>query len=347
MEQTATDEILDLLGAYVASSALGVALELGLFWHLEKQPQGLETTDIAQLLEVPTNRCRYWLQSLVHLGLIEQPPHSDRFVPSSKARAAILDTYSQNTWALLAQEAREHFPVFLDLALHFHKPGSLWAVSGLTPPMYIAQMTADPERARRFTRMLFELHQPLADELANVLEMGHINRLMDLGGGSGVVSLALLRRFPSLTAVVVDIDNVCQAGREIAVENALEDRITYHAADFVVDELPPGFDMVLECDVAVYDEALFAKVRDALNSGGRFVIIDQLAPAKGVAPTPRLDWALQGSLVDSEFTYPTAEEILSKLDRAGFQTTTHYRLAVPGSKATRFTDDMIVIEARK
>ena len=49
--------------------------------------------------------------------------------------------------------------------------------------------------------------------------------------------------------------------------------------------------MVLECDVNVYSEALFRKVWAALNPEGRFVIVDQLAPERGVAPPSRLHWA--------------------------------------------------------
>jgi hypothetical protein len=48
-----------------------------------------------------------------------------------------------------------------------------------------------------------------------------------LGGGSGVVSLALLRQHPHLTSTAVGIENVCIAGREFAQENSLSDRITY------------------------------------------------------------------------------------------------------------------------
>jgi 16S rRNA G1207 methylase RsmC len=74
------------------------------------------------------------------------------------------------------------------------------------------------------------------------LDMTGVNRLLDLGGGSGVVSLALLRQHPHLTSTVVGIANGCSAGREIAQENSLSDRITYQAADFVHDELPGGYD---------------------------------------------------------------------------------------------------------
>ena len=52
--------------------------------------------------------------------------------------------------------------------------------------------------------------------------MRGVNRLLDLGGGSGVVSLALLCKRAELTAVVVDAASVCQVGRAIASENQLE-----------------------------------------------------------------------------------------------------------------------------
>lgn len=55
------------------------------------------------------------------------------------------------------------------------------------------------------------------------LDMTGVNRLLDLGGGSGVVSLALLRQHPHLTSTAVGIEDVCIAGREIAQENSLSE----------------------------------------------------------------------------------------------------------------------------
>ncbi len=194
--------------------------------------------------------------------------------------------------------------------------------------------------------MLHELHQPLAAELVARLDLGGVNSLMDLGGGSGVVSLAFLRRYPRLRATVVDITNVCDAGREIAAEYSLADRITYHAADFLRDELPSGFDMVLECDVNVYSVPLFRRVRDSLNSGGRFVVVDQLAPAEGVAPAARVHWALEGSLRDPSFQFPTAAMIRDQLHEAGFRNLSESSLPSAPSSCSRMSGGMVVIEAR-
>jgi len=341
MKPTSTDDVFDLIDACTTSAALGAAMELGLFWLLEEQPSSV--ADVAQALGIPTTRCQYWLQLLASVGLVEQVPQG--YAPSPTARAAILDAYSHETWAFLAREARDRFPAVHNLALYIGEPGSTWAAQGLTPPDYFAQISENPERARRFTRMLYEIHLPLADMVAQSLDMSGVDRLMDLGGGSGAVSLALLRRYPQVTAVVVDIANVCAAGREIAAEHGLEERITYHVADFLRDELPCGFDMVLQCDVGAYSEAVLPKLQATLNPDGRLVIVDQFALPSGIAPPSWLYWAFLASLENPGFTLTTAAEIRSRLRQAGFEVLSERTL--PHREVWRWSSDWVVIEARR
>jgi len=341
MKPATSDEVLDLLDTSFTSAALGAALELGLFWLLEERPR--DADQIARALGIPTRRCAYWLHLLARTGLIEET--AEGFAPSHNARTAILKTYGRDTWALLAEEARQRLPGLADLSRHITEPGSAWAALGLTPPMYLTAMARDAEAARRFVRMLYELHGPRADQLARVLDLAGVSSLMDLGGGSGVMSMALVRRYPRLATVIVDLANVCAAARELVVENVLEDRISYHPADFLRDDLPSGFDLVLECDVNVYSEALFRKVRTALNPQGRFVIVDQLAPESGTAPPSRLHWAFQGSMIDPEFHFPTAAELQAQLKIAGFRNVSHRTLPPVHDEAERFTRGTVLIEA--
>jgi cyclopropane fatty-acyl-phospholipid synthase-like methyltransferase len=206
-------------------------------------------------------------------------------------------------------------------------------------------MNDDPVRASQFTRMLFEIQQIKAESIANRLDMSEINSLMDLGGGSGILSMALLHRHAHLSATVVDIPNVCRVGLELAVQNSIEDRITFHAADFVQDRLPTGFDMVIECDVGIHSVELFSKIKESINLGGRYVIIDQFAPAKGMAPLSRISWALQGSLRDPAFSYPTAHDIVLKLNKAGYHSVTTLELPKIESAPSQFTADTYIIDS--
>jgi SAM-dependent methyltransferase len=333
MKPETKDDIWDLLKGHFATAALGAALERGLFWVLAKRP--MEPAEIGNELSIPENRCRNWLQLLGHMGLVEHT--QEGYVPSGTARSAILDAYSQELWAFLAQEERERLPILLDLPRHIGDPRSLWSVHGLTAPDYLEQIRNDPDRARRFTRMLYEFHQPLAESVAETLDMTGVDRLLDLGGGSGVVSLKLLKRYPDLFALVVDIPNVCAAGREIADETTERDRIEYVALDFVKDPLPSRFDMILACDSADYDEPLFRKIHPLLNPEGRFVIVDQLASEDSAAPRERVTWSFRSSLGDPEYPGPTTlKDIKELLIKTGFGSTA----------VTALDNDWYIIESR-
>jgi SAM-dependent methyltransferase len=342
VKPTTTEDVLELLDASYPSAALGAAMELGLFWLLDGHP--MDEAGVGEALGIPVNRCRHWLGLLASAGLLERV--ADGYASSSTARTAILDAHRQDTWALLAEEAREHLPELVDLAVHITHPGSVLEVLGLERPSYVSKMREDPVRARRFTRMLYDLHRPLADDLAEYLDMDGVRRFMDLGGGSGVVSLAVLDRHPGTTAVVVDVATVCEAGREIAAEAGLQDRVTYHPADFLEDDLPSDFDLVLECDVNVYDESLLRKVRTSLSPGGRFVIVDEFAPAEGAAPSSRVDWAFDRTLSDPDASYVTASEVRRLLEATGFRDPSEEALPSASEGAGRFGSDLTVLTAR-
>ena len=341
MKPQTTDEVFDLMDSYVTAAALGAAMELGLFWLIDEQP--LETQAIAEALGIRFNRCRYWLQHLQTTGLIELGKGG--YSPTSVARKIILNAYSQATWTFLAREGRERFPAMLDLAKHMCEPGSTWEAQGLTPPNYIDQMVENPERAEQFTRMLHELHQPLANKIAETLDLSEAKRLLDLGGGSGVVSLALLRQNPNLTSVIVDIPNVCVVGRKIAKENGMEARLTYLEANFLADELPSGFDVIMQCDVGEHDQVYLRKLWSILEPGGRLAIVDQFESEEGVVPKQYKYWAFPGSMSDPDYYVGTLADLTDGLKGAGFRILSEKPLSPGGD--IRWDEDWVLIEARK
>ncbi len=313
MKLSSYADVRDLLRAYLPSAALGAALELGLFWKLAEQPHRAET--IAQEMGISVNRCRYWLELLCQLGVLEE--RDQCFALSEAGRAAIVDARSRETWSLLAQFERENYLAGNNLAAHLQQPESVWQLQGVAQPDYVQQMVASPDRARRFTRMLYELHQPLAKEIGETLDMTRVHRLMDVGGGSGVVSLELLRRHPDLRVVVVDIPNVCAAGREIAKAQAMSERITYYPADILADELPSGFDMVLECDVALYEETLLRKLAGCLNPGGRFVIVGDIPEKGNTLGLAESIGDFKSALHDPDYVRLARDEVSENLGKAG------------------------------
>ena len=208
-------------------------------------------------------------------------------------------------------------------------------------------MQEDPSYSARFTRKLYEIHIPLAEQLTNMLDLRGVKTLLDLGGGSGVVSFALLRKQRELTSVVVDVASVCQTGREIASENGLDKRIAYLAADILHDDLPTGFDMVMLCDVGLFSELFFHRIHAVLNQKGRLIIVDKFAPGKTIAPPSRLGSAFLNSLASpaQSIDFTTKESVQPRLEQAGFRDFSI--TTVPHKDNLPWNIDWIMIEAHK
>lgn len=307
MGPRSASEVLDLLEGSLDAAALAAAMELGLFWLLDEAPR--DAPAIARELGIPPRRCALWLRCVERSGLVEPTPAG--YAPTSRARATVLATWSQPTWAFLAGEAMERQAALNDFTRRLLDP-----VPAPDETSYVTRMAADPDRARRFTRMLWEIHRPLAEDLAAALDLAGVRRVLDLGGGSGVVAMALARRSPALEVDVVDIPTVCEAGRAIVAEEGLGERVRHVALDLARDPLPAGADLAVECDVGLYDLDLFRRVGEALRPGGRFVIVGDL-PRAG-QPAFHLAWTTVALLRDPGYAPTTREQVVGLLEAAGF-----------------------------
>ena len=343
MKPETTEDILELMNGHIVSAILGTAMELGIFWLLAEKP--LSALELAQSLNIPLNRCYYWLQLLGRLGLLDAS--TDGYAPSIIARKSILDVQSHETWAFQAREDRDLSLYVRDLTSNIGKPISAWKASNLPPVDYFQQIENDPRYIAGFTRKLYQIHLSLAEEVANLLDLAGVKRLLDLGGGSGVVSLALLRKQRELSSVVVDAESVCQAGREIASENRLDKRITYLTADILKDDLPTGFDIVMLCDVGLFSETLFHRIHALLNQKGRLVIVDKFAPSQTGAPPSRLLAAFLTSLEapSQSVDYITVEVVQTRLRQAGFRDVS--TTSVPHKDNLPWNIDWTLLEAKK
>lgn len=314
MKLTSTADVDDLEVAYLSSAALNTAVELGLFWNLAQQPQ--TALQIAVALNIPIRRCRAWLDLLLDLGLLDKDNES--YAVSPLARAAILDGHSQATESFLAWHRRRYYGGGTDLTLYIHHLGSVWESQGQSTPDDYHFMTENPVWAEQFTRMLYEIHEPFAAQVAEIVEMNGAQRMADLGGGSGVMSFALLRRYPHLTSVVVDLESVCIVGREIAVANGLAERVTYFPADLLRDDLPSGFDLVMQCGLGIYSVEYLGKVRQVLNQDGRLLIIQHLAQPDG-STTIGATEIFRRTLVNGNYSLWTLADMQQMLTAAGFE----------------------------
>ncbi len=161
----------------------------------------------------------------------------------------------------------------------------------------------DTAFAEAFTAAMDCRGRVLAPALAAAVECSSTLRLLDVGGGSGVYSLALAERFPGLSATVLEAPPVDAIARRTIAAAGLEPRINVGSADMFTDPWPLGHDCHLFSNVLHdWDEpecrTLLAKSAAALPTGGRLLIHDMLLDDDKAGPL----WAAEYSVLLSTIT---------------------------------------------
>jgi len=135
------------------------------------------------------------------------------------------------------------------------------------------------DTARHFTLALAGRAKNVAPVLAARVPLDEARLLVDVGGGTGIYSIACLQQNPQLRAVVWDRPEVLKIAGEFASEFGVSDRLDLCSGDMFVDPVPSGADVMLLSNV-LHDwdvpecETLIRRCAAALPNGGRLLIHD-------------------------------------------------------------------------
>ena len=110
--------------------------------------------------------------------------------------------------------------------------------------------------ARRLTLALAGRAVNVAPVLAQRLPLPDARQLLDVGGGTGIYSIAWLQQHPRLRALVWDRPEVLKVAMEMAVTYGVADRLQCVPGDMFHDPVPPGSDAILAQPVSDTDVLL-------------------------------------------------------------------------------------------
>ncbi len=94
------------------------------------------------------------------------------------------------------------------------------------------------DSARRFTLALAGRAKNVAPHLAASGALDGARLLVDVGGGTGIYSIACLQRYPALRAIVWDRPEVLKVAAEMAAEYGVADRLECRPGDMFTDPVP-------------------------------------------------------------------------------------------------------------
>jgi SAM-dependent methyltransferase/predicted transcriptional regulator len=182
----------------------------------------------------------------------------------------------------------------------------------------------DETVTQAFIGAMHVIGKGLSREIASSYDLSRFKRLLDLGGGSGTYSIAILERNPNMTAVIFDLPDVISLAEERLKDEGFLERVTLVAGDFYKDELPAGCDLALLSAIIHQNSPqenldLYKKIYRALAPGGALLIRDHVMDESRTRPPAGALFAINMLVCTSGGDTYTFNEIKNTLELAGFK----------------------------
>ncbi len=307
--QWTVEEILNVVRAFQPACVLTAAAELDIFSVLCKKP--MTAKSLAGKLNSDIRATTILLDALAALGLLAKK--SDKFSVPAEVAEILTETGPGNI-----------LPAVRHLGNCLRRWSQLAHVTRTGKPAE-RQPSIRGENADlvAFIGAMDNFSAPIVGQVIDCLGPLTFRRLLDIGGGPGTWTIALLRAAPSARATLFDLPEVIPLARQHIADAGLSDRVNLVSGDFYGDDLPAGADFAWLSGIAHQNSrrqnrALFAKIYAALQRDGVLVIRDVVMDESRTEPVAGALFAVN-MLVGTESggTY-TFDEFREDLSDAGF-----------------------------
>ena len=298
--------------AFKQTWTLVTAIQLDLFSKLSEGAN--KATEIGQVLGLPLEVVDKLVTACTALGLLEK--REDGYYNAADVDRYLVRGKPAYYGDFLSLEATGESDLWKQLGMAVRQPQK-------TTGIYEHLVVGDPNLAYMFTMAGFNSSIAAARKLTREFDFSPYSLYLDLGGGSGCYSIAAVRKHPNLRAIVFDFPNVCPAAEDFIAHAGLSDRITTHAGDFLVDELPKGADVVslISCLYACTpEETEFAikKVFNTVTPGGSMICIDYTLNDERTGPLEPALRHLESLAASTKGWVHSKAEMAEYMRRAGF-----------------------------
>lgn len=301
---------IDIQKAFIVSRLVVAAERLQVFRLLHGKR--MQADAIGRALKIHKSYLKAFLDSLVSLSLMRKAKNT--YWNSPLAEKYFIQERSIYWTRQYSKECVDAYDALTVLEKALASGKSYESIARLHKPSYTEAMKRDRREAEDFTQMLFHLHQDDAEALANYLDLSKRRAVLDVGGGSGVMAIALAKKNPHLRACVLDIAPVCEvSGRNIR-RAGLSTRVGTLAGD-IRRSLPKGYDVIMFCDIGPVSQQLVRNAYKSLPANGLLVVVDRYLSKDGTQPLDRLVEHFAGS----SFGLATWVDMVEAVKSCGFR----------------------------
>jgi ubiquinone/menaquinone biosynthesis C-methylase UbiE len=209
------------------------------------------------------------------------------------------------------------YRAFTDLreVLRDGQPGYLKS----TGRRFFEALADEPDVAAAYDVGMHEIHGAETIEMPKAYDFGAFDVVMDVGGGSGEVLMAILRANPGIRGRLFDLPHVVARTKTLVKAAGLEGRCDLIGGDFF-KEIPPGADAIILRHV-IHDWPeqdalrLLKNCREAISPSGRVIVGEALIEETDTfTPVVRLDMAMLAYHGGAERTESEYRQLLEQAD---------------------------------
>lgn len=310
------EELSSIAFGFMASKALFTGLHVDIFTLLADGPMTAE--ELAKASGVPANRIITLTTALASIGVLTYEKGTK--LKNSPAADAFLSKKSKYDFGdyLRYQIDQQMYPFLLQL--HAVMQGELpdSAISSYQHWM------ADEEQASVYSESQHAGSLGPGRSLARTVDLSSAEHMLDVGGGTGAMTISLCKAYENLNATIIDFPNVAEIGWRFISEAGLVDRVRYIPGNAVEAEWPGEMDAILMSYLisGVPGEAvtkLLDKAYQSLKPGGRVMIHDFMVEEHRRGPALAALWQLQHMAFTPDAHSLSVGWLKMAGEKAGFQ----------------------------
>ena len=298
----------------MGSKALFAALHIDVFTYLADGPR--TTRELSDKTGVPENRVITLMTALYSIGLVDW--ENDRYANSPGSEAFLSRESKYDFGDYLRYQIDQQMYPFLG-QLNEVLDGSL-APDAIDSYQH---WMSDPEQAALYSNAQHARSLGPGRTIARMVELKGAKTLLDVGGGTGAMSIRLLEANPELSSTIIDFPNVSEIGWRFITEANMVDRVRYIPSNALTAEWPKQQDAILMSYLfsGIPGEEVPRLVQyafDCLGAGGKFLVHDFMVEDDRSGPHLAALWQLQHMAFTPDAHSITAGWLKEEMKKVGF-----------------------------
>ncbi len=269
------DKFVEDIYQYRRAVVLLTAAKTGIFDYFVKHEQ-TTLQEISRFFSWNSRGTEIILNALCALGYLIKKNDNYRLSDSLRTTVnqkefPLLKEWLLHEWRLLTRWV--HLPEVLENGLPFREP----------------EKNTVHRNHRNFIYSMAHREQENTRVLLEKIDLSGYKKLLDLGGGPGLFSIAFVEKYSDLKATVFDAPETENIAQEFFKKSRVPTRLQFRGGDFRKDDLGGPFDVVLLSSILhIYSPEenvrLLHKVYDSMLPGGKIIIRDFLLNKNKTGP---------------------------------------------------------------